>query len=242
MRRISRGGVALALALSAAPIALMPAPASAQMAVVDVRAITQMVKQVTTQAQMLQQQIQQYQNMIVNTATLPAQAWGQTMQSINSVNNLLRQAQSLSYQSANIEQQIRSKYQGYSGYSGAGITSATMQDKYRQWSDDTNSALTTTMQALGLQNDQLGDEDALMRQLESMGDTAQGRMQAAQVGNQLAAQAVRQTQKLRQLQMMQLQLQASYMAQQQDRANMQTAAGAKAYTTSNYPVTGGKAY
>ena len=81
-----------------------------------------------------------------------------------------------------------------------------------------------------------------MRQLESMGNTAQGRMQAAQVGNQLAAQAVRQTQKLRQLQMMQIQMQANYYAQQQDRQAMQAAAGAAAFKRASASTTDGKGY
>lgn len=243
MPRISRAALAAAVALcTLAPIAPIATPASAQLAVLDVRAVAQMTQQLAKQAQMLQQQIQQYQNMVVNTASLPAQYWGQTMQSINQVNSLLRQAQSLSYQSSNIEQQIRQRYQGYGSYSSAGVTSAGMAAKYGQWSDDTNSSLAATMKALGLQNDQLGDEDALMRQLEAMGNTAQGRMQAAQVGNQLAAQAVRQTQKLRQLQMMQLQMQANWYAQQQDRQAMQQAAGAKAFQRSTASTTDGKGY
>src|SRR3546814_20020621 len=56
-----------------------------------------------------------------------------------------------------------------------------MQGKYQQWSDDTNSSIATTMAGLGMQNDQLADEDALMRRLEQMGNTAEGRMQAWQV-------------------------------------------------------------
>ena len=243
MPRISKAAIVAAIvAGTLAQGVTIATPATAQVAVVDLKAITQMTQQVAQQAQMLQRQIQQYQNMVVNTAGLPAQQWGQTMQSINQVNSLMRQAQSLSYQSSNIEQQIRQKYQGYGAYSSGGVSSAGMASKYQQWSDDTNSSVSSTMRALGLQNDQLGDEDALMRQLEGMGNTAQGRMQAAQVGNQLAAQAVRQTQKLRQLQMMQLQMQANWYAQQQDRQSMQQAAGARAFRPAGVSTTDGKGY
>ncbi|WP_164521345.1 P-type conjugative transfer protein TrbJ [Sphingomonas sp. ABOLF] len=242
MLRYSKIALAAAVALAPLTVGLSSSPASAQLAVIDVRAIAQMTQQVAQQARQLQQQIQQYQNMVVNTATLPAQQWGQTMQAINQVNSLLQQAQSLSYQSGNIEQQIRSRYQGYGTYSSNGMTSSDMAAKYRQWSDETNSSIGATMRALGLQNSQLADEEAVMRQLESMGNTAQGRMQAAQVGNQLAAQAVRQTQKLRQLQMMQMQMQANYYAQQQDLQAAQAAAGARAYGRSNYSTRGGKAF
>lgn len=241
MRRTFKA--ALAAAVAVAPLAgLMPSPASAQLAVVDIRAIVQMSQQLAKQTQMVQQQIQQYQNMLVNTASLPSQQWGQTMQAIRNVNQSMQQLQALSYQSRNIEQQIRQKYQGYNGYSNGGVTSAGMSAKYGEWSADTNASIAATMRGLGIQNDQLDDEDVLMRQLEGMGNTAQGRMQAAQVGNQLAAQAVRQTQKLRQLQMMQIQMQANYIAQQQDKDAMQAAAGARAYGKANYATRGGKAF
>lgn len=242
MLRYSKIALAAAVALAPLTVGLSSSPASAQLAVIDVRAIAQMTQQVAQQARQLQQQIQQYQNMVVNTATLPAQQWGQTMQAINQVNSLLQQAQSLSYQSGNIEQQIRSRYQGYGSYANNGMTSADMAAKYRQWSDETNSSLSATMRALGLQNSQMADEDALMRQLEGMGNTAQGRMQAMQVGNQLAAQAVRQTQKLRQLQMMQMQMQASYYAQQQDRQAAQAAAASRAFNHTNQSTTGGQGF
>lgn len=234
-------GFAVATVIGSATLAL-PSASQAAMAVVDVKAITQMAKQLSTQASMLQTQLQQYQNMMTNSATFPNHYWGETMQSIAAVNNLLRQAQSLSYQSANIAAEIQSRYAGYGSYAGQTLTRQAMAAKYQQWSSETNSSVATTLQGLGLHSDQFADEDALMRQLESMGNSAQGRMQAAQVGNQLAAQAVRQTQKLRQLMMMQVQMQANHIAAQQDKANMQAAAGARAFAHTPQPTSSGRGF
>ena len=206
-------------------------PAVAQFAVVDVKAIAQAVKQnaqqaeqirnqiqqVVQQATMIQNQIRAYQNMVVNTVSLPAQVWGQTMDAIRDVNNLVGQAKTLSYQVSNIDKQIADRYRGYGSYAAGGLTVTGLVDKYEQWSTEANASTASTLAALGLQNRQFNDEDALMAQLERMGSTAEGQMQALQVGNQMAAQAVRQTQKLRQLVMLQTQLHASVAAREADR-------------------------
>jgi P-type conjugative transfer protein TrbJ len=57
-----------------------------------------------------------------------------------------------------------------------------------------------------------------------MSGTAEGRMQAIQVANQIAIAAARQTQKLRQLMLVQLQLQANFIQTQMDRQSTQEAA------------------
>lgn len=218
-----------------------PNPAQAFGSIVyDPTAVARLIDQLNRQLQQLQIAQQQLNDMVVNTATLPAQQWGQTMQNINRVNQLMNNVQSLSYQGNNIEQQIRQKYQGYATYSGNASTSIT--GKYNQWSTDTNSSIKATLSSLGVQNSQMDDEDALMRQLEAMGNSAQGRMQAAQVGNQMAAQAVRQTQKLRQLMMLQTQMQANWYASQQDQADVKAAASGRLHKSREFKTTGGKRY
>ena len=72
--------------------------------------------------------------------------------------------------------------------------------------------IVASMRAAQLQERQFATEEELMNTLQLMGETAGGRMQAIQIGNQIAAQQVRQTQKLRALVMAQMQMQASFMA------------------------------
>src|SRR3546814_1738273 len=86
------------------------------MGVVDVKAIAQAIKSNANQAMMIQRQLQQYQNLLLNSTGLPMQEWGETMQAINSVNNVMRQSQSLSFQSSNLQQQLLNKFKGYGTY------------------------------------------------------------------------------------------------------------------------------
>lgn len=165
-RKLLFSTIGLACAFGISVPSLIPSHAKALSIVYDPTAVARLIDQLNRQLQQLQIAQQQLNDMVVNTATLPAQQWGQTMQNINKVNQLINNVQSLSYQGNNIEQQIRQRYQGYSAYSGNGSTSIT--GKYNQWSTDTNSSIKATMSALGMQNSQMDDEDALMRQLEAM--------------------------------------------------------------------------
>jgi len=234
-------GLAIMTLLSGMSSISLPTPALAVGSIVyDPVAVARLIDQLNQQLQQLQIAQRQLNDMIVNSATLPAQHWGQTMQNINRVNQLMQNVQSLSYQGGDIEQQIRQRYQGYATYSGNGANS--IAGKYDQWSNETKSSIGATLSAIGLQNSQMQDEDALMRQLEEMGNSAQGRMQAAQIGNQLAAQSIRQTQKLRQLMMLQTQMQANWMASQQDQADVRAAASGRLHQPRNFKTTGGKRY
>src|SRR3546814_2484650 len=97
---------------------------------------------------MIQRQLQQYQNLLLNSTGLPMQEWGETMQAINSVNNVMRQSQSLSFQSSNLQQQLLNKFKGYGTYNSGSISAADMQGKYQQWSDDRSEEHTSELQSL----------------------------------------------------------------------------------------------
>src|SRR5262249_3266441 len=66
----------------------------------------------------------------------------------------------------------------------------------------------------GLQSHQLQNEQTILRALRDMSETAEGRMEALQVGNQIAEQTVEQLMKLRQLMLADLQSKQVYQAQE----------------------------
>src|SRR3546814_416378 len=85
MRRFNKFALALVLGLGTVSATALIAPsAHAQMGVVDVKAIAQAIKSNANQAMMIQRQLQQYQNLLLNSTGLPMQEWGETMQAINS--------------------------------------------------------------------------------------------------------------------------------------------------------------
>lgn len=185
----------------------------------------QLADQLARQVQLVQQSIKQNENLLLNTTGLDRFRFGNTLNDLRQVTSLLGQAKSLSYTSAGLDGQFSRKYKDYNAYVSEKLNAQALEQKYQQWSEDSNSSVLSTLKAANLQNSQMeGDEEQLFKQLEDLSTTAEGRMQALQVANQIAVAAARQTQKLRQLMLVQLQLQANFIQTQMDRQSAQEAA------------------
>jgi P-type conjugative transfer protein TrbJ len=185
----------------------------------------QLADQLARQVELVQQAIRRHETMALNTTGFEAQAFGNPLAELRQVTALLDQTRSLSVTSADLDGQFAEKYQDYDAYLADKLDTQALGAKYQQWSKDTNSSVLTTLKAANIQARQIeGDEASLFTELEGLSDTAEGRMQAIQVANQIALAAARQTQKLRQLMMMQLQLQANFIQTQMDRQAAEEAA------------------
>jgi P-type conjugative transfer protein TrbJ len=185
----------------------------------------QFADQLARQVELVQQAIRRRETMLLNTTGLENQLFGDPLAELKQVTALLDQARSLSVTSAGLDGQFAEKYKDYNAYLADKLDAEALGRKYQQWSEDTNSSVLTTLKAANLQARQIeGDEAALFTALEGLSETAEGRMQAIQVANQIALAAARQTQKLRQLMLMQLQLQANSIQREADRQAAEEAA------------------
>ena len=203
----------------------------------------QLAGQLVKQAGILQQSINQYQNMVRNSAPLTQQQWGSAMNDIRAVNSILSQAQSLTYLLGGLDAAFAKKFNDYNGYVNSSIGSQTFAAKYQQWSADTNSSVLTTLKAAGSQSSQItGAEDQLLQTLQSQAESAGGTMQALQVGNEVSVQTVRQLQKLRQLLLADLQLKANFIQTQQDKEASQAAAWKQFVKPPSVQLRDGKRY
>ena len=181
------------------------------------------IQQAANQAQQLQTQIQQYENMIQNTKSLATQYFSPVMQDVQSVQNLLSQSKAIMSTAKNMDQIFSQNYKTYANYMKTALKGGDWQNKYNQWSQQANDNALYTLKAVGLQSSQLGNDQALMQKLQSMAGSTTGQMEALQVANQMTAQSVAEIQKLRQLVMLQIQMQGNYLAQQQDQQAMMQA-------------------
>lgn len=177
----------------------------------------QMVRQVLTSAQQLQAELNMYKNMVTNSETVPNHIWGKALQDIGKINTLLQKSQALAHTSGNLDDQYASRYGTYQSYRTKQMNGQDWDIKYDQWSRETHDNTLYTMKALGLQASQMEDDEAVMQQLQTLSQSAEGRMQALQVANMMAAQTMRQIQKLEKLMMLNTQMQANYWAAQQDK-------------------------
>ena len=185
----------------------------------------ELVAQLEQQIAMVQQQINQYRLLLTNTNPLNSQVWSNAIGEIRQLTAILGRAKSLSFATGNLAGQFAKKYGDYNAYVAQKIDDPALNAKYQQWSEDMSSAVLTSLEAAGLQQEQIeGAEDAYLRRLESEATTAEGQMQAIQVGNQIAIALARQMQKLRTLIATTMQLQANYMQMRTDREAAQAAA------------------
>lgn len=230
MRIISKTKLLIAASIVATTGIITTTPAMAWDIVYDPTAVAKQIAIYNNAVQQLQQQVNQYNNAIQNTRGLSQQYWGNTRNDILQLNKIMQQTSAINSQMSNMDEMFSSKYPGYENYATNGVS---VQNKLAQWRNDTSSSSLAALKTLGVASNQMQSEEALLQQLETLGNSAEGRMQAAQVANMWAAQAVRQTQKLREIQMLQVQLQAQAQAQQADKEAAAAVAMAQLESTLN---------
>ncbi len=207
----SLGAIGLAVALSFARVQ----PASAQVTVFDPanyvkNTLTELhTLQITiNQATQISNQLRQLAYQLQNLRNIPNGIWGQIQDDLAQLSRVAKVGQSISYADANLSGEFTQMYPGY-------FVPTDYTHAYTQWADNSLGGMQGALAVAGLQNSQLSGEDAVFGQLEALSNGAAGHMQALQVGNMIGIQEAQQLQKLRELQMAQLQGEFGYLATQQ---------------------------
>jgi len=147
--------------------------------------------QLVKQATMVQQQLQLLQNQARNLQNLPTSFWPNVSSQLTQLIQINRQARGLSYGMTDVTATMREQY-GERGQTLTGV-----EQRYKDWNDNSNSQLASTLQSYGYQADNFASEQDALAQVQAASQSATGRMQALQAGNQIAAMQVNQTQLLR---------------------------------------------
>ena len=168
----------------------------------------ELLAQYIRQGEQLSQQILQLEEMVRNGKALPSQIFGNVMSDLNQLGTIVQGGFALAYSMANLDAEFRSRFPGYA------YTSGTYYRDYRVWSQTTLDTTLGTLRAAGLQGKQLESEQSILASLRAMATSANGRMQAIEVGNQLSEQTVEQLMKLRQLMLADLQSKQAFQAAQ----------------------------
>jgi len=182
---------------------------------------TQVAKEIETAintAEQLRTQIQQYENMVTQGLALPSSMFNRITGDIQRVQQLYQQSKALSGNLSNFDQRFRQQFGDYDRYlSQVGQSPTYMQDNYKRWNEQGSDAMRVAMQSAGMNVSAIASEDAMLSQLVARSQNAQGRMQAIQAGNEIAAQQVQQMQKLRQMLNDSVQSQSMWYAQNIER-------------------------
>jgi P-type conjugative transfer protein TrbJ len=167
-----------------------------------------LLSQYSTQADQLQQQISMLQNAYANSAGLPIQAWPSAQDYLNSLNGLIKNTQGLTYEADNLSGQIQQQF-------GNGKTILPgYSQQLSTWNQNMMGQVGSVMQQYNLHANNAIGVQAAIGSLINASQTAQGRMQALQAGNQIAGIAVNEIQNLQSIVMSGNQAQLNYIANQ----------------------------
>jgi P-type conjugative transfer protein TrbJ len=168
----------------------------------------ELVTQYIQEGQHLAEALKQTADMLRNSHLLPAQVFGPIVADINALAAIVQGGQALAYSSATLDSVFQSRFPGYAYRPGAHYAD------YQNWSQTSLDTTRSTLRAVGLQSQQLQNEQSVLNAVRSMAESSGGRMEALQVANQIAEQQVQQLMKLRSLMLADIQSKSAYQAQQ----------------------------
>jgi P-type conjugative transfer protein TrbJ len=171
--------------------------------------------QITQLAEQIQNQIRIYDNMLQNTLQLPNHIWGQVEGDLARLQNLVTQGQGIAFSMGNVDDVLKQRFQSFGEFKSGLANGESFSSSYQNWSDTNRDTIASTLRAAGFTAEQFSSEEATMGQLRSMSQSAAGQMQALQVGHQIAAQQVAQSQKLRGLVSQQMTMMATWYQSEQ---------------------------
>lgn len=176
------------------------------------------LKQISQLADQIQNQLNIYQNMLQNTATLPSYIWGEVENDLKSLQRVVSKGQGIAFSMGNVDDVLKQRFQSYANIKSNLPDAQTFSARYQSWSDTNRDTIAGTLRAANLTASQFTSEEETMQSLRSMSQSADGQMKALQVGHQIAAQQVAQIQKLRGLISQQVTMMGIwYRSQQADR-------------------------
>jgi P-type conjugative transfer protein TrbJ len=206
---LAKGTSAVAMVAVMATVTINPPAAHAGIPGLFATEITQLLNYVELVGS-LEQQVLQVENQITQIAdmakhgiTITDQLFGTVGSDISNLRQIVNTGQALSYTMSNMDGAFRLRFPGYS-------TSTNYGQAYQGWSQTILDSTLGALSAAGLQNSQFDSDTALLQTLQQQSTSAVGRMQAIEVGNQIAENQSEQLMKLRQLMMADMQSKAAY--------------------------------
>jgi len=174
------------------------------------------VQQYSQLAMQLQQQLMMVQNQVRNLQSFPGQLWQSTLPTLNNLVNLVGNAQGLNYATQNtvaaVQQQYGNPTQAMTDY----------QTRLQQWTTDTNTSIENALSANQVGLTDLASVEAAKQQILDQSNTATGRMQVLQAGNQISGVMVSQLQNLQATIMSGNSMLSQYVGNQQNAQDAQT--------------------
>lgn len=171
------------------------------------------VAQTAHQLRMVQQNVEQYENMMKNTKNLDPNVLSEMQGEFRRMGNLIRELDTRKAEADAAARKYQEMYPDQAAIGGMG--QGEYQQQWDTWAAENDRAAKATYQMSSKQLGDLQDADEYDARVQELLNTPEGRMEAIQAGNQLSAMALQESRSLRALLATQAQQQAQAAAMEQ---------------------------
>jgi len=184
------------------------------------------------EAQAIENQLLQLKYEAKNIQGFNQQKWDNARSALQELSSVVNKSHSLAYSMSDVDQQFKQKYPGYAKQASTNYSS-----DYATWVKTNQTTMNGILDQVHQSYQQQKQEEALDQILADRAKTPAGRMQAIQVGNEIAAEQIAQLQKLKATMMAQANAQAVYYAyqSQKDIAQQQSVDAVVKNASSDFP-------
>ncbi|MBD9375505.1 P-type conjugative transfer protein TrbJ [Rhizobium sp. ARZ01] len=191
-------------------------------------------------AEQIQNQLKIYENMLQNTAQLPAHVWGQVESDLNRLRNIVGQGQTIAFSMGNSDDVLKQRFKSYADLDTNLPNAESYSSTYQSWSDTNRETIAGTLRAANLTADQFESEEDTMGALRGLSESADGQMKALQIGHEIAAQQVAQMQKLRGLVSQQMTMTGTWLQSEQTDKDLAQKRRQEFFKATAPPTSGGQ--
>ena len=210
-------GVALTLSMTTMPLAMAGGGGlgGAATEITQIMNNLELIDVAMSEVENLSYTIQQYEIMYEDFRNLPNHIKQQAMADLQNLARIVATGRAVAYSSGQIDEDYQREHRNFEYYEEMGRGAdgrrdhAAFNERYRDWAEVNHDSVRGALRAAGLQAQQFDREDSALRMIEAQIEHAAGSKQLLQAGGSIAAMQVEQLQKLRQLQMTQIQLQSA---------------------------------
>ena len=167
----------------------------------------------------LKNEFKAYKMMLQNIKKLPKTQWKEFKSSLKDMKKALKFQNNVSYTASEWETNFKSTFKGFDSYykkAMGGKKLIDFQKEYKMIQKQTNDTVHSVLKSLGVQDENMKTDEDTLKELENLSQGSKGQLQAIQAANTIATQQIHSLKRLQKTMMAQVQLQAQYIAAQNE--------------------------
>jgi P-type conjugative transfer protein TrbJ len=199
----------------------------AQMAQSNIKqamAYAEELTQTANQIKSLKNEAESISYQIQNLNPLDSSTWGDTAGQLTRLSSIASQGNAMAYSLVDLNSKWNSQFRGISKWASEVQTNDMVTEQYREWGDMMQSTAKSALQVANEMSAVQREDDNTMSTLQQKSSNSKGAMQVAQAGNEIAAQSVRQMQKMQTLLQTDMQMTATSISLAAEKEAQQKAA------------------